>query len=276
MFKKILFSPDDPTGGDGIESPDDLLDPTPPTPSDDPSPQQVMTYQNLILQEENRRLKEAASRANIPAPTPAPIPQLGEGDVFNQPNKLIDAFKQVVQQQIAPLQDFMNSFQQQQAYTNLKNNVRAQFPAFAQIESLVDQYMVGQAPTPENLTRCIQQAVGAAALSNPSFLNPNPNSPNNPTPPRTPTPVNPPVNRQVPPIPPNPNQSRPPHLRPSGSPAAIDKDTVIDMNQFDENSKRLMRENNLNPKQWLFLQDLPADKLTSKETYKKLKELANV
>lgn len=75
----------------------------------------------------------------------------------------------LIQSQIAPLNQFTQQIAWQNQYTALKQQYR-QYPAFAQIESTVDQFMSGKQLTHENMQQAITMAVGQLVLTNPAAL----------------------------------------------------------------------------------------------------------
>jgi hypothetical protein len=241
-----------------------------------PSPApSVVDLKNLILEEENKRLKEALN-TRIVNPTPQvddPVP-LGEGDVFNKPEVFLARIKQMIDSQVAPLRASQVLFDRQQQYAQLKMRLKQQQPGNAQalafLEPLIDQFMEGREPTEANFSESLQRAIGAAALSNPSMFQRNaaPSSNQSTSQPANTqsTPVNQPANTSM----------LPPHLRPSPTSTSTSSDlTKIDMGQFDENQKRLMRENGQTPAQYLLMRDAPSSELTSKkfqDAYKKAGE----
>jgi len=194
-------------------------------------------------QAESARLRlELEAQRNPPAP---PI-KLEEGDAFNNPNKLLDAFKNMLEAQVGPLKKDAAESKRNRDYADMKAQIRAANPAFSKIESVVDQLMVGQELTEANIIRCVEQAVGRMMLNNPAAFNAN-KSNNSETPPKN-------------------DMRPPPHLASKPKPsneAGNRSDPKFDLSNFDENSKRLMREKGLTPKQFVLLRDTDPNTLTS-------------
>ena len=216
----------------------------------------------LVLEEENKRLKEALERKAAQS-IQAPIAQapLEAGDTFNKPQEFFDRIAKMVEAQIAPLRQSQVAFDKQQAYGQLKMRLKQQQPQNAQalgfLEPLIDQFMEGREPTEANFAECLQRAIGAAALSNPSLFSRN-------AAPATNTNANTDPNQQPKPV--NNSMTIPPHLRPSSASAGSNADPIkVDMSQFDENEKRLMRENGQTPAQYVMMRDAPSSELTSKK-----------
>jgi hypothetical protein len=243
--------------------------PNPSTPVENAGPDvDAIKLQNIILAEENRRLKLASeTRVATPvAPTPEP---LKPGDTFNKPEEFLSRIQGMLDAQIKPLQESNRKFERQQEYGRLKQKLKQQNPtvvqAFGIIEPLVDEIMSDQEPTEANINIALERAIGigvsrglfqSSATTNPKSGNPNPadnKQPNTPTP----------------------TMTTPPHLRPSSSvlPTSNDDPSKIDMSQFDENEKRLMRENKMGAAEYLLLKTTPPDQLNSKAFQEKLKKV---
>lgn len=237
--------------------------------------------QAMILAEENRQLREKLEQAVRPiqqAPTnnnPPPQP----GEAFNEPERFLGRIQDMIDRSIRPLRESQAYFDRQQRYGALKQKIKLSNPdaaqRFAIIEGLVDQYMESKEPTEENMAESIQRAIGAMVASG-AFSTTNApvgNRQASPAPNQQAPIVNPPTNNNSPaPT----NDMLPPHLRPSNSSiqtSDITNETQVDMSQFDENEKRLMREQGLNPRQFLLLKNTPPDQITSKAFYNKLREL---
>lgn len=191
---------------------------------------------------ETERLRAEIHALRNPAPK-APEIKLEEGDAFNNPNKLLDAFRSMLDSTVAPIKKDMAETQRARAYATMKDQIRAANPAFAKIEGIVDQIMVGQEITEGNITRAVEQAVGRLMLSNPSaFTKTSSEAPPNNEPVKTP----------------------PPHLSSKPRVPAPDKkaDPKYDISNFNENEKRLMREKGLTPKQFVLLRDTDPNSMT--------------
>lgn len=80
---------------------------------------------------------------------------------FDDPHGALDS---AISKQLKPVLNFIEILSKQSAYTNLKNQYKNQYPAFANIESIVDQMMQGQEATHQNMQVAIERAVGRAAL----------------------------------------------------------------------------------------------------------------
>lgn len=153
----------------------------------------------------------------------------------------VDTINKLIQAQIGPLNQFTQQFQQQTAYANLKNQYRAQYPAFVQIESLVDQMMQGLEPSHANMQIAIQRAVGHLALTNPAALT-QVNTPAPQAPAPQPTPQN--------------NVPSQAHLRPSNNPPAA-KEKENKRRPLSENERRIIREMGINEDQYFELMEKP-------------------
>lgn len=204
---------------------------------------------------EMSRANEATRKANAEAerlrkeledlrnPPPPPV-KLEEGDAFNKPDKLLDAFRNMLEAQVGPLKRDAAEAQRARIYNDMKTTIKASNPAFAKIEHIVDQLMVGQEVTEANIVRCVEQAVGRMMLQNPAAFNTKPAG----------------NNEQ-----PNKSMQPPPHLTPkpiSKQNGDTKQDAKYDLSRFDENEKRLMREKGLTPKQFVTLRDTDPNTLT--------------
>jgi hypothetical protein len=154
--------------------------------------------------------------------------ELTRDDYFNDP---INTINRLVSAQVKPLNEFTQEMQAQREYEQLKAGYRQQYPAFAQIESTVDQFMIGKPRNHAGMQSAIREAVGHLALTNPASLNPPTN--NNP-----PAPTNP-----VTPTPKVPDSQA--HLRPSNTPSITPVDNNPKRRPLTENERRLLREQNM-------------------------------
>lgn len=168
-----------------------------------------------------------------------PDPQQFWNDPINTINNLIG-------RQVAPLNDFAQQIQQQNAYLMLKNQYRNQ-PGFNVIEPLVDQFMAGQQPTHANFQIAVQRAVGQIAITNPQALfgqqqnqgtqtqvNQQQQQQQNNQPGGDPSII--PINR---------GNNQQAHMRPSQVPANRTTDTQQKHRPLTENERRICKEMNI-------------------------------
>ncbi len=76
-----------------------------------------------------------------------------------------DNLNNMINQQVQPLVGFVEEMKRDRAYNALKTQYRAQYPAFAQIEFLVDKYMTNREVSHASMQSAIREAVGEVALS---------------------------------------------------------------------------------------------------------------
>lgn len=181
--------------------------PTPPVVVDPPAPSnQPSNYDSRFdrIEQElaesrrtNARLLEIMDKANAPKPVNIPTPDVNE--FFKDPGKHI---KQIIDDRldatIKPLQQFTEQFNQERAYTAIKQAIRNQYgDRFTSVEGMVDQ-IISQNKGP--LTTEVVYGAFSMAYGN-SLINPQANNqsrqpvvPNNVVPPNhvpsSPPPVN--------------------------------------------------------------------------------------
>lgn len=218
----------------------------------------VMANRAAEIERENERLRNELTQRNAPAQQ---IPQLEEGDFFNNPNRAVDIITQRLRGQIEPLNQFVEQQRRQTTYATLKSQLRAANPGLASIEHLVDQRMASilqhREPTLQDITDAAVFVVGQLTLS--GALNPAPRQNT------TAAPAQPQNNTAVPPQLPAHLRPSAPHRNQSQSNGEPDYDSMV-----DENERRLMREQNMSAKHWVILRDTPSHKL--QEVYAKIKK----
>ena len=177
------------------------------TPPVDPNKERFDQLQQLIVQQNqeiaalNQRIQSAPAPVQPIVQTPAE-----KIDFFTEPQR---AIKQQVDESIAPINAFIQTFNRGQVYLSNKVNIKNAYPALTQywniIEPQLDAVFSGGAvePSVQNVHVAISNIVGSLALRNPQVFNQqvNPQTPVNQQiiPPSVPSaaPVNPVVTPQV-------------------------------------------------------------------------------
>jgi len=193
-------------------------------------------------------------------PPPAPV-TLEADDLINNPNKFVDALRQEMRAQIQPLVEFTSQVRRQNEYAALKTSIKQAFPQQAhiitQLEPYIDKKMEGSPITVQAFEAAVKLVVGELAMTNPqlfaSLIGGNGNSNTN-----SPAPVNNPVVGNINPV------VNPPHLRPSSAPVPNSNQQQEAEPVLNELEKRLMREQKLTPRQFVYLRDTPPDQLDPK------------
>lgn len=205
---------------------------------------------NREAQEAARLRQELDQLRNAPPPTP-PEPKLEEGVVFNDPERFRRVINDDINRAVAPINEHYKEAARQNAYTQLKNRLKNQYPqqasAIAQLESLIDEaFYANKNLQPDEATfmMLLQNIVGRLALSGQLPINaPAPTNGNpNPTP-RTPV--------------------IPPSSRPSAPPPPPTNAPRFDESRFDENARRLAREWKMSLEEYAIMQDTPPEKAES-------------
>jgi hypothetical protein len=197
-----------------------------------------------VLRDKEAEIKRLNDRLNAPPPVaPKVVTPEDNQRFFSEPVSAVkDLVSSELERQLAPLLKFVGGMQQTTAYDNLKNQIKAN-PRLAKVlqenETYVDQLMKGADPTESNITAAILQIAGARAAG---LLDDQ-------------IPVTAPV--QNPPVPvinqtpQNPvSMTNPPHLRPS-SPPAPRENNAPKLRELTENERRLCREWNMTPAEYL-------------------------
>lgn len=221
-------------------TPTQNLPPTPPVDSPSISTDGRALYQAVLL-DKNKEIERLQRELENSKKQPEKVlTQQEESAFFEKPlTNTKELIKSELQQQLAPMYDFINNFQQTSRYDTIKRGIKAQNPAIAglltpDIEPYVDQAMSGIAPTEQNLIGVILQVKGAQAAG---LLTTAPQT--------TQTTVNNPITTTVtqPPTQQAPNLTVPAHLRPSAPPAPkLDTSDNQPKRPLSENERRLMRE----------------------------------
>lgn len=229
--------------------PDPEPTPTPPAPDPTPAPPEnkeleELRRQNQALsenlqreQEQRAALDDRLKKLETPALPKSSDKELNERFYANPHLETRTIVREELQQTVAPLLDFVKSFQGDNAYTRLKSKYRSDVrfrPIFDRYEAYVDRAMQNVEPTDRALLGVLTSVAGAAQLGliEGSSSSPDPGDPNVP--------------------------NTPPHIRPS--PPAPPKPPAKQPRQTSEEQRRLMRELGMTEDE--YFQHYDSDRLT--------------
>lgn len=193
-----------------------------------------------LLQEKERQIQQLQQQQQQPQQPQKSADELKQ-EFYNNPVAVI---QNEVRNAIAPLNDFMLQFRQQDEYSRIKNNYRNN-PQFAQIfpsiEPLLDQAMQGAPVNDANVRTAIFSILGAAQVGLVQLSGQQHQQQMQQA--QQPVPANnqPPVNPVV----------TPPHLRPSAPQAPVPQQNQTQVRQLTELERRLARENNMSDAEFL-------------------------
>ena len=183
-----------------INQPDSTQTLTPPPPQT-PTEFDVVKQQLATLAGAVQNLTQHIQNNNRP-PEPAPLPPISAEEFQNNPQVMLDRIMAEQQRQIAPLLEFRQQFNRANAYTQVKNQVKASHPnltrLWGQIEPQLDQiFSTGQVEPNAQLVYYNAMAIlGGLSLQAPTSngnLTPAPIPPNMIPPSGSPPPGTPPI-----------------------------------------------------------------------------------
>lgn len=238
-----------------LDTQDQNLNGQPAIPTDDRAPEWVRylsesTARDRRNQEELQRLREENERLKAP---PAPIEEpLVEGDVFNKPNEFLNRVKKEMADTVRPVNDFIAAQSRERDYAQLKRRVMSALEPnalaiFKRMEHMYDEHFLEtnrNAPLTDGyISELTERFIGRIVTRNEGarYFGTVDNNGNN----QPPAPSNT-RNREI----------NPPNIRPTpGSPNRgntpnMPKEITADDPIFDENDRRLMREQKFTPSEW--------------------------
>lgn len=236
---------------------------SPPASTEPTREQRLIASQDALLREQQQELarlrqSQRGLEGRVQAiETPPPSREDQNARFWKDPVGVVgDLINSELKKTVDPINQMLHAGRAETEYDRMKKDLKGQFEAeWPYIEGEIDRFVTAAAEagnkiTPELLNVAALASTGAMArglLPGPSNIAP---APSNGQPPVTP------------PQAPRNDMTTPPHLRPSAPPApSNERGQPTQRRELSENERRLARERNMSPEQFLDWLEVPPDQV---------------
>jgi hypothetical protein len=176
---------------------------------------------------------------------------------WRDPMSIVDTLKEELKKTVEPINQYISGQRTETQYDRMKGELKTQFnDVWPHIESEVDRFVeaAAQAGNEVNAQLLNVAALAATGAYHRGLLQGGNGAPLPPPAPPAPTPT--------PPAQPRVDMTTPPHLRPSApTPPGHEQPQKPQVRELSENEKRLARERNMTPEQFLGWLEVPPDQV---------------